>query len=88
MIVGVYCFIGILLRNYIFCQEVHEWSTRHNPLFSGSRDMPTKMSTDQDGQVTMSPFSILPKLTSGRFAIIVLVILNKLNRHERNLITK
>jgi len=42
----------------------------------------------EDGRLVTSPFSIVPKLSSGRFAIIVLVILNNLNRYEKGLITK
>lgn len=84
----LYSWIGILLRNYYYCQEVQQWNIRHNPLFVGEKEVAATMIKGEDGQLVTSPFSIVPKLSSGRFAIIVLVILNNLNRYEKGLITK
>lgn len=88
MIVILYALIGILLRNYFYCQEIHQWSTKHSPLNSNAENGSSATTAALDGHLAaVNPLSVLPKLTSGRFAIIVLVTLNKLNRYQRDLIT-
>ena len=77
----LYAWIAILFRNYNYSQEMHYWNTRNNPLFEGERDLPTIMTRGEGGNLAVSPLSLVPKVTSGRFAIIVIVILNNLNRY-------
>lgn len=83
IIVVLYSWIGIILRNAYFNQDYHNWSTKHSSLFAGKPVAPISTAIDSE----VSPISLIPVLTSGRFAMIVLVVFNKLNRHDRGLVS-
>lgn len=80
--VVLYSWIGVILRNSYFCQDVHNWTISHNLLNTVSK---VPVSTHIDDITTISPISVLPRFNSNHFAIIVLVVFNKLNRYERGL---
>lgn len=87
LFVVAYAWIGIILRNYFFCQEVHNWSTIHSPLFAGQDDAASSESV-KTANAEISPFALLPMVNSGRFAMVILIIFNKLNRHDRGLVVE
>ena len=55
-------------------------------MFTGERESPTIVAKIEDGNLAISPFSLVPKVTSKHFAIIVTVLLNQFNRHTNGLV--
>lgn len=88
IIVVLYSWIGIILRNAYYSQEAHDWSTNGHPLnLFRSQDQGVPISSGVIDGDEVSPISLLAFFNSRHFSMIVLILLNKLNRHEKGLVT-
>ena len=82
LIVILYSWVGVILRNWYYTQEVFDWSSGHSPLIDAKRA--SLLTTSNDGQVSL--LSMVPIFKSAHFAMIVLIIFNKMNRHDNELV--
>lgn len=81
LIVVLYFWAEILLRNAIYTQETHNWMTKGNPLSSAAKSqvgVPIAAAVIDGDEV--SPLSMFAIFNSRHFSMIVLILLNRLNR--------
>jgi len=72
----LYTLVAIVLRNSQYSQEVQDWTTEHQP-----KALANRMFHFYSDKTTIT----MPVLNQKHFAIIVLVLCNKLNRHDRDI---
>lgn len=70
---------AIVIRNTYISQEVHDWAVADHPLMMDQVPAP-------DSAPVKNIVTVLPSLSQRYFAMIVIILSNKLYRHERGLL--